>query len=114
MDHRQYREDLIRIMVAAYRDIRRLDKKLKSAYYNRTFKNTSCPTAVKINRDRQELLGRREEAWQELRTAFNTLPEVQCLYEPMEIGVGAYDFAAKCAAKPRGRRFMKNQLELAT
>lgn len=110
MDNRQYREELIKEMVAAYRDVRRLDRKLKSKTFQRVFKNPSCPTAIKINEARLELLGHRQEAWECLQMAFNRLPEVRSLDEKTEIGLGPMAFAAKCAAKPKGIRFMKNQL----
>lgn len=114
MDNRQYRAELIKRMVNAYRAIKKLDKKLAEKHFSRVFRNPKCPTAVKIGKAKVELLEYRAEEMQILSEAFRELPEVRHMTEETEIGIGPMEFAAKCAAKPRRRRFMKNQLELAS
>ena len=110
MDNRQYREELIREIVTCYREVKRIEKVLAQDKYQRVFKNPKCKSAIRLARLKDTLNGDKQAIQMQLMDAWGKLPEVRCVGEDHEMGLGPLEFAAKCAKRPRRRKFMKNQL----
>lgn len=101
------RDEIIRQIVKAYREVRRIERLLAKPKMSRVFKNPKCKSAVAQTAMREALeLG-----------LLDAQCELVCIYEMLpEIGVGQYAaaaaFAAKCAKKPRTPKYLKGQLLL--
>ena len=111
------RDDAIKRMVAALKEVRRAEKLLGKPKMHRVFKDKSCKSAKSQS---ESLWGLRKwisEAEVDMWCAWMTLPEVEndpnqpeTFHEQV---AAAKAFAAACAKKPRRVRFLKGQMVFA-
>jgi hypothetical protein len=107
----EVRQAIYRQIVASYRAIRAIERRLKLKKYTRRYVNPKCASAVKQAEDRACILAEQERHQQELLKAFCKLPEVR-QDKTLQMRGPAIRFAQELAAKPRNPKYLKGQAVL--
>jgi len=113
MTNQELRDNILRDIKAAYRDIKRLNCQLNTPAMKRVYR-TICP--ARKARDEQKSAYRIGimEAEDELLLAWDRLPEVDKRLPPTARLKEAMAFGASLTRHPYRRKYMKNQLQLTT
>ncbi len=108
--NQEYRESIISILKAHYRQWRKTERLLRSQRFNRQYKDQKCKSSLAQQAARNEL-EIESKGWKAaILVMFCRLPEIDA--EGQADVEDAIVFCRKLVARKSRRRYMKNQMEL--
>lgn len=104
MGQREYRAAILKSLMKACREIKKLEKELQQKRFTKVYRDKKCKGALKQAEWLAELEACLQESMTALMDNWELLPEV-CKGDE----IAAMEFAAQLCARKRSRKYMKNQ-----